>query len=115
MGNAWSNERWFARFVVATLLFCSLSFASRAQSNSWDVAVLDRILANVPPGQNVAQVGDMFMQVSYLRAWRNQLAGGPHPLLAFQGPTIPIWTGGNLYYTFSNSVSAAHSNAFVSG
>jgi hypothetical protein len=115
MSIGWSNGRWLARFVFIVLLCCSFSVVSRAQSNSWDLAVLDNILANVAPGQNVAQVGDMFIQVSYLRAWRNQLAGGPQPLIAFQGPTIPIWTGGNLYYTFSNNVSAAHQAAFIDG
>ncbi|MGD1019491.1 MAG: M12 family metallopeptidase [Verrucomicrobiia bacterium] len=115
MGIGWSNGKWLARCVFIVWLCCSLPFTSRAQSNAWDVAVLDKILANVAPRQNVAQVGDMFIQVSYLQAWRNQLAGGPQPLIAFQGPTIPIWTGGNLYYAFSNNVSAAHQTAFIDG
>jgi hypothetical protein len=115
MGTGWSKGKWLARFAAIVCLCGSLPFASYAQSTSWDVAVLDKILANVTPGQNVAQVGDMFIQVSYLQAWRNQLAGGPQPLLAFQGPTIPVWTGGNLYYTFSNNVSVVHSNAFIDG
>jgi hypothetical protein len=115
MGIGWSNRKWLLGFVVVTLLSYFLTSDSRAQSNAWDIVVLDQILANVAPGQNVAQVGDMFIQVSYLQAWRNQLAGGPQPLIAFQGPTIPIWTGGNLYYTFSNNVSSAHQTAFIDG
>lgn len=115
MGIGWSIGKWLARFVSIVLLSCALPVSSRAQSNSWDLAVLDNILSNVAPGQAVAQVGDMFIQVSYLQAWRNQLAGLPPPPSAFQGPTIPTWPGGNLYYTFSNNVSVVHSNAFIDG
>ncbi|HVM59640.1 MAG TPA: M12 family metallopeptidase [Verrucomicrobiae bacterium] len=106
---------WLVRFVVVTLFACCLSLTCRAQSNAWDIAVLDHILSNVAPGQTVAPVGDMFLPVSYLQAWRNRLARGPQPLLAFQGPTIPTWTGGNVYYTFSNNVSAVHQTYFIDG
>jgi hypothetical protein len=91
-----------------------LPSSTRAQSNAWDVAILDQILANVQPGQTVAQVGDMFIKVSNLRAWRNQLAGGPQPLLAFDG-TIQTWTTGTVFYAFSNNVSAAHQKVFLDG
>ncbi|HTS16672.1 MAG TPA: M12 family metallopeptidase [Verrucomicrobiae bacterium] len=106
---------WLVRFVVVALVACFLPFTCRAQSNAWDVAVLDQILSSVPPGQTVAQVGDMFLQVSYLQAWRNELAGVPPPPSTFQGPTIPTWPGGNVYYTFSNNVSAVHQTYFVDG
>src|SRR5579859_1152636 len=115
MGNSCRKCTGYARLAVVILAALPLlSSRSLAQSSAWDVAVLDKILANVPPGQNVAQVGDMFIKVSNLQAWRSQLAGGVHTELAFDG-TIPIWTGGNVYYTFSNSVSPAHQKVFLDG
>jgi hypothetical protein len=89
-------------------------FAAPSASANWSVAVLDKILADVPPGQTLAQVGDMQIQVSLLQTWRNQLAGGPQPLLAFNGST-PTWPGGNVYYSFSNNVSAVEQQAFLDG
>ncbi len=100
---------------MKTVLFCALGcFASftlivtptplhaQPQSEDWNVAVLDQILAGVKPGQSLVQVGDMEILVANLTAWRDQLAGGPSPLLAFAGG-VPTWTGGNVYYTFSSS------------
>src|ERR1700693_3084075 len=101
MGTGWNSRARCGQFAFVVLLaLLSFSSASQAQSNAWDIAVLDKILASVPPGQTLAQVGDMFIKVSVLQASRSQLAGGPHPLLAFDG-TTPTWTGGNVYYTFS--------------
>ncbi len=95
-------------FLTQTLL------AVASTTNDWNVAVLDKILAAVPPGQKLAQVGDMRIQVPLLQYWRNQLAGAPQPQLAFDG-TAPTWTGGNVYYSFSNNVSAVKQKAFLDG
>ena len=81
---------------------------------SWDVAVLDEILAAVPPGESLAQVGDMQILVANLRAWRDQLAGEPVISFAFDG-VAPAWTGGNVFYTFDASVSPAKQKAFLDG
>jgi len=115
MGN-WRNSCMRrGRFVLVLLLpLFLLAFKTQAQSNAWDVAILDRILSNVPPGQTVAQVGDMFIKVSNLQAWRNAMVGGPHPLLAFDG-TIATWPTGTVFYAFSNNVSVAHQKVFLDG
>ena len=101
-------------FLAAFLSPNQPLFAAPSASANWSVAVLDKILAGVPPGQTLAQVGDMQIQVSLLQTWRNQLAGGPQPLLAFNGVT-PTWTDGNVYYSFSNNVSAVEQQAFLDG
>ena len=115
MGTGWNSSMRHGRFVFTVLLaLLPLTSISRAQSNTWDVAVLDRILANIPPGQSVAQVGDMFIKVSTLQVWRDQLAGEPPPPLAFDG-TIQTWITGTVFYAFSNNVSVAHQKAFRDG
>ncbi len=115
MGIGWN--RWLRRglFIFAVLLVLfPLAPLSRAQSNAWDVAVLDKILANVPPGQSLAQVGDMFLSVSVLQASRDALAGGVHSELAFDGG-FHAWTTGTVYYAFSNNVSTIHQKMFLDG
>jgi hypothetical protein len=103
------------RFVVAVLLaLLPLTSISRAQSNTWDIAVLNKILANVPPRQSVAQVGDMFISVSVLQASLDQLTGGVHSELAFDG-AFHAWTSGTVFYSFSNNVSTAQQKAFLDG
>ena len=76
--------------------------------------MLDKILAAIPPGQKLAPVGDMRIQVSLLQTWRNRLAGGPRPQLAFDG-AAPTWTDGDVFYSFSNNVSAVEEKAFLDG
>jgi hypothetical protein len=100
--------------LSAALLISRQLPAQTQDSTAWSVAVLDKLLAGVKPGQNLVQVGDMQILATNLRTWRNQLAGGPTPSLAFDG-TAPTWTGGNVYYTFDSSVSAAHQKAFLDG
>jgi len=114
-----ASMRFYRGFVFLFLLFFT-PLLLRAQTNdvNWSVGVLDRILATVPPGQRLAQVGDMQILVSKLKAWRNQLAGAPSQDSTFDG-SAPTWTSGNVYYEFttsgSNAVSAAHQKAFLDG
>ncbi|HEY5298240.1 MAG TPA: M12 family metallopeptidase [Verrucomicrobiae bacterium] len=100
--------------VVLFLLAWTRLFAASPPSTDWNVAVIDHILASVPAGQQFAQVGDMEISVSYLQNWRNHLAGGPQPNIAFSGTFTP-WPGGDVYYTFSNNVSAVKQKAFLDG
>jgi len=109
-GIGWRKSLLFLWFLVFDT-FCLPAFS---QSNDWDVTILDRLLASVKHGQALVQVGDMFVTVSNLRAWRNQLAGAPMPLSAFDG-AIPTWTSGTVYYTFSNNVSVEHQQVFFDG
>lgn len=105
---------WIFRLgCFCTAMIGARSFAAVPPAD-WNVVVLDKILAAVPPDQNLAQVGDMQILVSKLRTWRNQLAGGPSINFAFDG-LAPAWTGGNLYYTFDASVSGAKQKAFLDG
>ena len=87
---------------------------AQKSETDWNVKLLDEILASVPPGEKLARVGDMEILVSNLRAWRSELAGEPSTSLAFDG-NVPIWTGGNLYYTFDANVSAFNRKAFLDG
>ncbi len=100
--------------LAAVILFHQSLFAASTSAPDWNVAVLDKILAGVQPGQTIAQVGDMGIQVPLLQYWRNQLAGAPQPKLAFDG-TAPTWTSGNVYYSFSNNVSSVKQKAFLDG
>jgi hypothetical protein len=80
----------------------------------WNLTALDQILATVPPGERLAQIGDMQILVSRLRVWRDQLAGTPTVQLAFDG-LAPRWPGGKVFYAFSNNVSTAKQQAFLDG
>jgi hypothetical protein len=86
--------------------------ATGTAGDTWDVMVLDQLIASVPAGQTFAQVDDMMIPVSYLQSWRNKLAGGPQPDVAFSG-TFTAWSGGNVYYAFDASVSASNQKAFL--
>jgi len=100
--------------ALCALLYLTLStqvFAQRSTTD-WSIATLDAILASTPPGQKTALVGDMEILVTNLRAWRDELAGARSPRSAFDG-TAPIWANGNVYYQFSNNVSAVHQQCFV--
>jgi parallel beta-helix repeat protein len=117
MNNCWCR---CCRFIIPALflwltssLFNPLFAGTRAAAN-WNVTVLDKILAGVPSGQTLAQVGDMQIQVSLLQNWRNQLAGARQPQLAFEG-SISTWPDGDIYYSFSNNVSAVEQQAFLDG
>jgi hypothetical protein len=103
----------FLAQLTFSILALNLSAAGTADTG-WNVAVLDELLASVPPGQGTVQVGDMMIPVSYLQGWRNKLAGGPQPKLAFNGG-FTAWPGGNVYYSFSNNVSAVKQKAFEDG
>lgn len=100
-------------FLVFCLLLPDL-FASETQTTDWNVAVLDHLLASVQPGQTTMQVGDMIIPVSYVQSWREFLAGGQQANATFNGGFTP-WTGGNVYYAFSNNVSAVKQQAFLDG
>jgi hypothetical protein len=104
------------RALASLSITLVLSPFLHAQTNStqWSVAVLDKLLAGVAPGQRLVQVGDMQVLTNNLQAWRRLLAGAVAPDLAFDG-TAPTWTGDNVYYTFDSSVSAAHQKAFLDG
>jgi parallel beta-helix repeat protein len=107
-------------FVALISLFLSNSRAAAPADPGatadavWSVAVLDQLLAATPPGQNTVQVGDMMVPFSYLQAWRSHLAAGPQANVAFNGGFTP-WTGGNIYYSFSNNVSSVQQKAFLDG
>jgi hypothetical protein len=105
----------FSAPLLALLVFIPLVAlpASGADTAAWSVAVLDRLLASAPPG-GLVTVGDMRIPTSYLQGWRNHLAGGPQPMLAFSG-TFTAWPGGNVYYAFSNNVPAVKQQAFLDG
>ena len=99
--------------VLVVCLFTSVfNLFAYAATTEWSGAALDQVLANVQPGQKTARIDDMEILVSNLQAWRNELAGLPQPKLAFDG-NAPTWTSGNVYYTFSNNVSAAKQKVFL--
>ncbi len=113
-----STRSFFGFIFLFLLLLVPLLLRGQTNDVNWSLTVLDRILAAVPPGQKLAQVGDMQILVSNLKVWRSQLAGGPSQDSAFDGGT-PKWTSGNIYYEFTtsgtNAVSTAHQKAFTDG
>lgn len=109
------RTNYFRHYIIAAVLFLAILPANAQKKPiDWNVVLLDKILASVPAGQKLARVGDMEILVSNLRAWRNHLTGEPSLNLAFDGDA-PIWTGGNVYYTFDANVSAAKQKAFLDG
>jgi len=55
-------------WVVGMVVIGLVSATAFGGPNDWDIAVLDKILAGVAPGQKLVQVGDMFIKVSDLTA-----------------------------------------------
>lgn len=102
-----------AGFVLAVVgLPPAPARAAQPPAQNWSVTVLDRLLAATPPGQQFVQISDMEISVAYLQAWRDHLASGPQPNVAFGGTFTP-WPGGNVYYAFDASVTAADQQAFL--
>lgn len=82
---------------------------------TWDAAVLDALLAATPSEQELVQIGDMQILKTRLEAQRNLMAGGGRTNnLSFSG-VAPLWTSGNVFFTFDASVSAAKQKAFLDG
>ena len=86
---------------------------SGGNAGDWNVAVLNQLLAGVPPGQPEVPVGDQLIKVALLQNWRDQLAGNPRPQLAFNSG-FSQWTNGNVYYTFDASVPVTDQRVFLS-
>lgn len=104
--------RWLLLLALAALLWSPVAHADPVPSAAWEVAVLDGVLATLPPGERLATVGDMRLLAAPLRDWRNHLAGGRAPRSAFDG-LAPIWPGGKVHYAFNNNVSPAKQRAFL--
>ena len=102
----------FLSFLAAVPGWAGVT-GSGGGAGDWNVAVLDQLLAVVPPGQTEVRVGDQLIRLDMLQAWRNQLAGVPKPQLAFNSG-FGQWTGGNVYYTFDASVPVADQRVFLS-
>jgi hypothetical protein len=103
-------------FILPALLCLMLCATVGARAEDWNVTVIDQLLADAVPGQEFVRIGDMQVSVAYLESWRDQLAGGvqvqPAVAAAAAGSFTP-WTGGNIYYTFDASVSAANQKVFL--
>ena len=112
MKTKWT--RWCGLALVCAMSSCPRLLHGQTEDTAWSVSVLDRILAAVPPGQKLVRVGDMEILVKNLTAWRAQMMDGPAPKSAFDA-VVPAWTGGDVFYTFDASVSAAHQQAFLDG
>ena len=54
----------------------------------------------------------MEIPVTTLQYWRNQLAGGPQPQFAV-GTNMTLWPSGNVYYVFTNGLTADKQRAFT--
>ena len=92
--------------IIPVAGWLCFSLASWASPQSWSAAYLDQVLSAAQPGQKTARVGDMEILIANLRAWRDELAGNPSQLSAFDG-AAPTWTGGNVYYTFDTNAATA--------
>jgi hypothetical protein len=98
--------------LIAGMVVIPPCRCAQTSTTAWSIAVLDQILTSIQPGQTTVRIDDMEILVSNLQAWRNQLAGLPSPKSAFYG-TASTWPGGNVYYTFDPSVSAAQQKVFL--
>ncbi len=95
--------------------------ASQMIDRSWDIAVIDQVLADAGPGQEMVAIGDMGFKVTVLKAWRDHLASASsrspstvdeEPDSAFAGG-VTIWTNGKIPYTFDPAVTGPHQQAFL--
>src|SRR5258706_20022 len=75
------QKRFDPIVFVLVLLLSLLCTTARAETTDWSVAVIDRILAAVPSGGTLARVGDMQIQTSLLKRWRDQISRPPRPNL----------------------------------
>lgn len=96
--------------IAGLVMTLTAAFGAETSVTNWSVTVINQLLAKVPPGHTTVLVGDMLLPVSLMQGWRDHLAGGPQPRLAFSGSFAP-WTGGAVYYSFSNNVSAVKQQA----
>lgn len=94
---------------------------TEAPTLRWHVETLDGLLAATPEGQAV-QVDDMLFDRPVIETHRDSLAarasGRPADPAAPKGASdasahVNLWTGGNVYYLFDSSVSAAHREHFL--
>ena len=115
----------FSSISLAVCLFGAIGRAdlppSREADHSWDVAVINKILAQVRPGQQIVPVGDMGFKVTVLEAWRDHLAStslmfvagaGRRPNSAFAGGVV-TWTSGTIPYVFDAAITAPRRQAFL--
>lgn len=111
-----NNPRSSFAFLAALAVFLGLMicFPARSRAEDWNVTAIDQLLDGVAPDQQYVQIGDQQISVAYLESWRDKLAGGiqVQPAVAASGSFTP-WTGGNVYYTFDASVSAANQKVLL--
>ncbi len=60
-------RRGLALIFVLTPLLIPSALRGQDSNTAWNVALLDQILAGVPPGATLAQIGDMEYPVAALR------------------------------------------------
>lgn len=104
-------------FAFSLLLLAMTSLASAADRNARDIAIIDRILAGVKPGQTMVELGDVGMTPAQLQAIRDGLAGGGGTNIVTPPGTAFKWPGGLVYFRFANdaAITAARKQAFRDG
>jgi parallel beta-helix repeat protein len=108
------------KFLTSKILLLACLFAlaivtqttKATDSTDWSIAVLDELIAATPTNATTVEIGDMLVPLDYLKGWRNKLAGGPQPKLAFNNG-FTAWTSGNVYYAFDSSVAATNQKVFL--
>jgi hypothetical protein len=112
-------------FVLATPAVVS---GEPLPKNAWDIAVIDRALAGVKPGQKMVPFGDVGMKPAALKAFRQRLLDEQTgsieaPAPAFDTPpgTAFKWPGGIIAYRFdptqvsNGTITAAKMQQFRDG
>jgi hypothetical protein len=96
--------------------------------NAWDIAVIDRVMATVKPGQKMVPFGDVGIKPEVLRAFRQRLAEergqsgqGPSPTVDTPPGTAFKWPAGTVPYRFdptqvsNGTITAAKMQQFRDG
>ncbi|HEU0208912.1 MAG TPA: M12 family metallopeptidase, partial [Candidatus Udaeobacter sp.] len=96
--------------------------------NAWDIAVIDKALANVKPGQKMVPFGDVGIKPEVLRAFRQRLVAeqtpsgeGPSPTVDTPPGTAFKWPSGTVPYRFdptqvsNGTITAAKMQQFRDG
>src|SRR6516165_10023909 len=123
-----------ARFLLFSILPVGLLAAPPSGSNqplsknAWDIAVIDRVMATVKPGQKMVPFGDVGIKPEVLRAFRQRLAEergqsgqGPSPTVDTPPGTAFKWPAGTVPYRFdptqvsNGTITAAKMQQFRDG
>jgi hypothetical protein len=100
-------NRLFAVATTVALLFSGAPARAATRDYSWDIAVINRALAQAKPGDKWIRFGDVGVRPEQLRSFRDRLAamrdGKPLPKVITPAGSAFKWPGGTVPYRFDTT------------